>query len=605
MISSEDVGGTEPAIGRRRWPRSLVVESLAVLASPVIAFFALRLRPMAPYHISDPALDTAYIFHPADFVARYSVVLRATAGLREGARVGFLVPARLSYLAFGALPGFFVTRFVFALIAVVPAYMLLRRLYGRAAGVLAVIVVLSCPVIITAWGSDYSDSAMDSYLLGALACLAMPCSERRRPVWLAIGGALLTMAVWSHFEAVPLAGVTVVVYVLVWLRREPRRVIRDLAVLAGSFLVVTGLLSVGSELLLGHFDFIRPTWDAYRYLSQPHQVRADHSSSWRFVLYLTYLLVPPAVVGAWAVAFAGRFRATLTSQALVGLVCAGQVLSFAFLQFVSNGQTLELFYLSSALWGAVCVTLAVTIAELARPLLSRHVARWVPALVLLAVPLCYEVSPQLSAIGWRLSAMLAGAAVIVAAAGRWVTTKQVTKAVLAGSTLTVAAVTGLVLVLTVAPVREPSHIPGVLGHPKPNYGAALGGSPYRAVEAYQISSEVPAFVGNASYPGELLFTWWANRQGAAILPSAGIYHASATSILSVPPHITARNLRTLDQYRPAQLLVLCTDDVPVNGLLRALSGYQPSFVRSTVLTSGSLRVHAWLLSLGTFARQPT
>src|SRR5215470_15255956 len=300
---------SQPTGPRLIWARWL--EALGVVLSPLAAALVLRLRLMAPSSLPDPSLHTSYIVEGRDVFMRY-VSLAGEGLMREGARVGFLVPARLAYLAFGDVTGFFVTRYVFALIAVVPVYLLLRRLYGRPAGVAGILVVLTSPVIVTAWGTDYPDSAVVSYATGALACLAMPCAPRWRRAWLAAAGVLLVLTAWSHGVGMTLVGAAVAGYLGVRLLRERAGLAGDLALLAGVAVAVTGLLAVASAVVIGHADFISPTWQAYSYLSSPSQTARWHTANWRWVLYVTYLLVPPAVLGAFVVAVARRGRAVPT-----------------------------------------------------------------------------------------------------------------------------------------------------------------------------------------------------------------------------------------------------------------------------------------------------
>ena len=609
-----DVGLDQPgaadqpvrARGRSWWAGWL--EALGVVLSPAAAALVLRLRLMAPSVLPDPAMHTIYLVAPRDVFTRYAAAYAATARLREGARIGFLGPARLAYLAFGAVPGFFVTRYVLALIAVVPVYLLLRRLYGPPAGVAGILVVLSSPVILTAWGTDYPDSAVVSYAIGAVACLAMPCAQRWRRAWLAAAGVLLVMAVWSHGVAVPLVGATLAGYLAVRLLRDRARLAGDLALLAAVAVAVTGLLVVAAAVLLGHANFIGLTWQALRYLSQPSQIARWHSANWRWAPYVAYLLVPPAVLGAFAVAVARRGRAVPTPVLLVGVVAAVQLVVYSLLQFVGTVQTLEQHYLSSTLWSGVCVATAITIAELSRPLSDRPLARWLPVAVLLAVPLGYEAYPHVPSFGWLpAGAILAAGAVAAAAAASGAARLRPALAAVTATGLALAAFAGAILVLTVAPIPVHPQLPNThLGaDPAPAYSTALGGSGTIYIDGYRIATALPAFVGPAAYRGEQLLVWRLTPGPFGYLTYAiGMYHDGYNKLHSSSPQLTQSDRQKLRSRRPAELLLVGRSAASFPTALRHLSAFRPSLMRAGELRAGPLVLHVWLVRLGVYYHPP-
>ena len=606
-VGLDQSGATgRPARSRSRWVAWL--EALAVALSPAAAALVLRLRLMAPSVLPDPALHTMYIIHPRDVFTRYAAALGPTARLREGARVGFLVPARLDYLAFGPVPGFFVTRYLFALIAVGPVYLLLRRLYGPPAGVVGILVVLSSPVIVTAWGTDYPDCAVVSYVAGAVACLAMPCASRWRRAWLAAAGVLLVLAVWSHGVAVPLVGATLAGYLAVRLVRDRARLAGDLALLAAVAVVVTGLLAVAAVVLLGHANFIGLTWQALRYLSQPSQTAQWHSANWRWALYVTYLLVPPAVLGAFAVAVSRRGRGVPTPVLLVGVVLAVQMLVYFLLQFVGTVQTLEQHYLSSTLWSGVCLASAITIAELARPLSGRPFARWLPVAVLLVVPLGYEAYPHVPSFGWLpFGAILAAGVIVAAVVASGAARLRHPLAAATAIGLALAAFAGAALVLTVAPIpvrpQLPNTHPG--SDPPPAYSTALGGSGTIYIDGYRIATALPAFVGPATYRGEQLLIWRLTPGRSEYLTYAvGMYHDGYNKLQSSSPNLTQADRQKLTSRQPAELLLVGQSAASFPAALHHLSAFRPALLRAGALRAGPLVLHVWLIRLGAYYHPP-
>jgi hypothetical protein len=442
-----------------------------------------------------------------------------------------------------------------------------------------------------------------SYAAGALACLAMPCSPRWRRGWLAAAGVLLTVAVWSHGVAVPLVGATMVAYLAVRLMRDRAGLPGDLVLLAGVAAAVTAVLIAASAVLIGHANFIATTWQAYRYLSQPSQVVQWHSANWRWAPYVTYLLVPPAVLGGFAVAVARRGRAVATPVLMVGVMFAVQLVVYVALQFLGTVQTLEEHYFSSTLWAVVCLAFAITVAELARPLSDRPIARWLPAAVLLAVPLCYEADPHVPPFAWAPIGLILAAAVIASpGAARCCGRIRSPLATAAGLGAALVAFAGASLVLTVAPIPAHPALPNTAFDPPPAYASALGGGWAAYLDGYRIAAALPLFAGPAAYQGEQILTWWPISDGSPspFTEYAGMYHGKFNTLPSNPPDLTAADRAMLRTRRPAEVLLYDTSAASFPTALRNLGHFQPTLVRATVLRSGSLVLHVWLIRLGRY-----
>jgi hypothetical protein len=607
------------------------LETVAVLASPAGLYRVLGLRGIGPPQLPDPSMHTTFILEPHDIFVRYQALFSPTSRLREAGRVGFLVLARLSYLLFGALPGFFVFRYVLALIAIGPLYLLLKRLYGRWAGFVGIAVVMSSPVVVTAWGTDYPDSAAVSYLLGGLAALALSLQVGRRRIgWLAAAGGILVMSVWSIGVVVPLVAVTIAAYLAVRVARDRAHLARDVALLIASAILVTGLLAALSKVMIGQFDFITPTLRSARQLSTAAERRINHSASSAWVVYDSYLLIPPAIVLAYIAVFVGRCRGIGTSQLFIGLTGAVSLGVFAFLQFVGSVETLEIHYFSTTLWSSVTILLAVIVAELTQPIvkllgaapghaagerrgtwtarLIRWIAQAVPALLVLAVAMAYEIHPYVMVTTWGGGAGIVAVVVVLAAlAGRlasaWRTSTESSRSrtgrglggLLAGTAVVVML--GAALLLTVA--RPPKHAPlaNTVFDPIPAYSTALNGSETRYVAEYAVDARIPGFVGHPTYPGEILLTWEPSRQFGDLLGPMGLFHNAYTWVSGQFPVLTARGAQKVSSLHAAQILLMSLTGEHFEQAVRSLGRFQPVVVRRTVISYGSYHLHAWLVDL--------
>jgi hypothetical protein len=590
---SEPVGDPDATYGPR-WAQA--VESLFVLVAPVAVFYVLRVRAMAPFDMIDEGFQTAYAQHGRDLVARYGV----PASVYFWVRVGFSFPAHLTYLAFGPVGGFYVFRYVLALVASGPTYLLFRRLWGPGAAAVAVLVILTCPVVLQAWGTDYGDSAAVSYLIGGMACLVMPGrSRRRRHAWLLASGVLLALAPLAHFASVPLVLAAVGAYVLVRIRRPFPETSSDVGLLvagaAATWLAMAGM----AHWYLGHGDLITPTLRAARRLRTPAEIVKWHSSNWRWVLYVPYVIVPPALLAAWLVARARHWRRLKQEELILGATFALQVVAYFALQFAGGReQTLEFHLFSSMLWSGAVLTLALLVCAVTAPLLARRRLTFLPAALVVVVPLVYRFwRPQLT-LRFSVGLVLAAIASVLALPAFLGLSNRAVAGMAAAGILTI------ILALTVA--VGPPHAPlrGTTLLPQGSYREMLGGNGATDVDTYRVAGELIDVVPPARHRGDDLLLWWPSGQFVTVNEPAAQYLWHLNSLQEDMPSLNVYDRQLLDARRPATLVMLSETGREFPAALSSLAatGYDPQVVRQRNLRSGPVHLSVAVVDLGRFAQ---
>jgi hypothetical protein len=569
------------------------LEASAILLSPLAAFFGLHVARMVRPDMIDPYFYTAYAQNGRDLIERYSD------GLYYWVRLGFILPARAFYLAFGPVPGFYVFRYVLALVAVIPTYLLLRRLHGRAAGALGVAVALSSPVVLHAWGTDYPDSAAVSYLFAGTACLAMPAAARRaRLGWVVLSGIALALALHCQFIAAPLVGAVALGYFAVTIRDKPWDVIAHMLVLVLCVAAVTGALAGLAQLVFGTHNIIVPTVTASEHFRTPKELAKWHSATWRWVLRDTYLLALPAALAGWCAARLGRGRTPSRAESAVVVIVALQGLFFAGLQFFGSTATLEYYLYSSMLWPGVCLVTALLLAALCAPLLERRPTAAIPTLLVAAVPLLIRLGGHLQFPLAPAGLLVLGALVAIVLLGRLLAGNA------AAAAITAALVVAGCFALTIAdPVGSAgSRLPGQAKFPHVRYADVLWGNGREEVDAYRLASKLHLVVPPARFRGDDLMMWYPPDQGGRINQPAAQYLWHINSLRETMPTLLRVDAKALRLRRPGLLLLFSQTGREFPDALRSLSdaSFHPAVLRKDVLAAGSLRLHLWVVRLGSF-----
>ncbi|MGH7685324.1 MAG: hypothetical protein ACREN2_00660 [Candidatus Dormibacteria bacterium] len=559
-----------------------------LLGAPAAAYFGLQLRGMLYAEMIDPYLSTAYAVNGPDLIRRF--------GTDEyyWTRVGFSIPAHLFDRVFGAVGGFYGFRYLLALIAIVPVFLLLRALWGAAAGWVGVIAVLTSQVVITGWSTDYPTAAAISYLMAGAAFLFMPTTTTRaRVTYGALAGLAFGLAVGSGLvAAVAILGAGTG-RIVAATRAEWRRSVATLAIAALATVVSFALVALAARAYLGNADIVTPQLQALHRFGEAIYRNSFHSSTWRWLVDDIYVLAPLAVLGAWVIA-AWPFSRARTSRVEIGFAVASAVTYalFTIYQFVLYSWSLEYWYYADMLWAFTVPLLVMTAFRIASSAgaLSRLQTLAV-GLAMLAVPIALRfLRDQL-----HFSLKAAFALTVIPALAVLVARLVPVLTVRLASMLVV--VTAPSLLIVGLPVF--TLFPDQAAYVTPDFGTALFGSSDAARDEYAVTTSLHKIVPTtAQTPGGLAM-WLPARPSHLVLSSSAQYLFLLNALPDRLPALTSQSVAFLEA-RSVHVLVLLSDTGDEFAAADDALRTSPLVIRdvaTSVLTSGSARLQVQVVQL--------
>jgi hypothetical protein len=563
-------------------PRSPALTLAAVVAAPLLLVWPLRAHLFGRPDMIDQFLSTAVVQHGRELVERFGT------DDRQVTRAGFVVPGRMLNIAFGDIGGFYALRYLLVLLAVAAVYVFFARLHGRAAGAVGAATVIASPVLVKSWSTDYPMASVISYLAAGYCCLFMPAANRRTQLlWTAAGGFFLSLALYSHAIALSVVCVALLVFVVAKLQRS-WTILVDLGVLLGAFAACSVALSIGSWLLFGVPDLWGPTIDAAGELRDSVMVDVFHSDTWRWVLDTPHVVVPVFVLLVWGLLALRRRNGFVRSERLVAIVLALQFFVFVMLQFSQDSWIIEFHYYFSMLWPAVCLVFASTLCELGRAVMSEPGRRWLPAAIVLAVPVVIGLFPQ---VGFGLVTALVLAVLAALAIFSLGPPARAGRAVL--------AIVGFTVVAYAITIAQPADAPlraGQANLPKPYYDQVFGTSDRLDRDRYAIASELDELVPPPPADDVPLIIWGNEDWSAQANQAAAQYGWLPNTIFGLP-ELSDDDIARIQAVEPDVIVSLAADPTAIRDGMTAL---EAAFPGGRVVATRTLRHGDVALEVGVF-----
>lgn len=574
----------------RRW--SGVVDVAGLLALPLVLYLVLEVSPFFVQNGVDPFIYVGYTENQPDLVTRFGFTYFAV-------RFGLILPGRVLSGIFGPVAGYFVLRYLLAVLCAGAVYLLARRCGSRAAGWFGAVLCLSSPILLRALMTTYSDTTGLPFLLAGTACLLMPSPHRLR--WAAASGVFVGLAVNSNMFVAAVAAVAFAGWLAVQLLRRDWAAAARLAVAAGAAVAVTAAGALYYRLAFGDGDILGPSIDALQAYSG-ETARFFRAPTHDWFGFSLHLYLPLLVAVAMAAVLVTRHRQPGESR-LTAILAARPLLDvlvmlvaveglYLYQQFVADGYSLETYYYTSYQFALIVLGATLAVVELAKRPWFGETGGWVLAGLALAVPLARNLAfDGLELWAWPAVPVVVGVTGLALVLSRWRTA--------AGWVGAVALVVSFVL-LALAPPRNVPYAPGQAVRFDPAYDQAIGNRTYEGFELYDLATQVPRIVPRwASDPGSVVF--WYRNEPSKLNNLQSTYLWRATTLQgggSGLPALEADQVKLLQERTPRHIVILGLDpaDLALGEARLAEAGLHPLDVQEHTLTSGRTTVHVAVLT---------